>query len=428
MNNEFYGGSATLDAHSYLDRHANGIPDVLDHNLEGVSYSGNPNWNDLKSGENGRIILPGAYGNSEFSFSAKWQEGSATVNNNYVVYTHPGAYVDVNMPFYLITDLTGFVIRLQADEEIGLRNVEMQLLDTDNKVVQTTETDEDGYYEFLQLAPNNYKVQASKDYLKIKGFTSDVIGTDVTTSGRGGYVELPSIILRRISKELGKGAEKNDSYIINEDNVDALVWSEDEEENRNYFTLPVKGKVKRIYSLTQQIQPETPELTANNETADIKRTNKNESAAQSTTVPEVLGVAGVITKLTEANSVLPQLSIKAAPLKSESSGKISEGLPETSSVVVTPLNKSVEKIDLNGWSIQFQATKAGIDDAIAKKNFSAIGALYKGIKVNGAGVSLHCIISDSFMSKETAKQLLFNSGLDGWVVQRKIYTNIKKIN
>ncbi|MDX2367785.1 MAG: SdrD B-like domain-containing protein [Colwellia sp.] len=434
LNNEFRGGSATLDVHSYLDRQLNGVPDVLDYNLENVSFSGNPNWDDFKSGTTGRTILPGVYGNSEFAFSAKWQEGSHTVNNNYMVYTHPGAYIDVNMPFYLITDLTGFVIRLQDGDEIGLRNVEMQLLDADNKVVQTTETDEDGYYEFLQLIPSNYKVQVAKGYLQIKGFTSDVIGANVSTSGRGGFVELPSVTLRRISKELGKGKEENITFILNEDNVDALVWDEDEEKNRNYFTLPSKGEIAKKHSLTQPVQLATPEANIVDINIEDQLLNDGISVKKEKikAKPAVLNLSAVLLKAKEKNSLLPQLRIKAAPLKTEHSDKVLEELSETSPTILSPpKNKveiNIEKTSLNGWSIQFQASKAAISNARAKNDFSAIGNLYTGVKQTASGINMNCIFSDNFISKAAANKALLNSGLDGWIVERKIYSDIKKIN
>ena len=106
MSSKINTNSATLDAHTYLDRQLNGRPDPLDFNLAGVTFQGNEGWEGITSGAEGKTILPGIMPNGAFRFGAKWQVGGETINNDYVVYTHPGAYVDANMPFYLTTEFT----------------------------------------------------------------------------------------------------------------------------------------------------------------------------------------------------------------------------------------------------------------------------------------------------------------------------------
>ena len=433
MDKSLSAGSATLDVHSYLDRQANGIPDVLDYNLPNIKFSGNRRWTNLTSGDDGRTILPGVSGNGEFAFAAKWQEGSATLNNDYVVYTHPGAYVDVNMPFFLITDLAGFVVRQQQGEEIGLRNVTMQLLNNENEVLKSVDTDEDGYFEFLQLMPDTYKVIISSEYLAQKGLTGKVIGTNIATGGRGGFVELPAFVLRRSNNDFDYDAQELSTFIINEDNVDALVWSKDEETNKNYFTLPPKGKVKAKHSLTQpsiieSSLPATDVLdSANKENIDsIKEKDVADKVQQKQVgdTPDVFTISSVIEKIESSKTILPRLKLKR--LKSKDVKSVVLGTTPSDNVI--KINETLAINALSGWVIQFVANQESINMVSTIKKYSPIGQLFWAQKKTSENQTLDCIISRSFASKEEAINALHKSGLHGWVTTNKTYSNISPIN
>ncbi|MGS2720623.1 SdrD B-like domain-containing protein [Paraglaciecola aestuariivivens] len=251
LSHRLLPNTASLDVHAYLDRQINGIPDPLDYNLEGVSFSGNPEWEGIETGEEGRAVLPGVYANHPFRFSAKWKDGSNTINNDYVVFTHPGAYIQANMPFVLSTELIGFVLRENNNQEIGLQNMTVELYDEKNNLIQVKDTDLDGYYEFLGLSPGKYRVSLKTQGLREKGYTSDTVGFDVTTGGNGGYAELPAIVLRRVGDSGNIGAEQFEPYRLDSSNTEPSVWDNDAEVRKNYFTLPTKNEVKAVHSLDE---------------------------------------------------------------------------------------------------------------------------------------------------------------------------------
>ena len=243
---------ATLDAHTYLDRQQNGIPDVLDYNLEGVTFRGNPEWTGLESGEEGRIILPGVITDTPFQFSAQWQSGSRTFNNDYVVYTHPGAYVEANMPFYLQTAFGGFVSRINDNRnETPLSKVDIQLSTKDGKLLSEVKTDLDGYFEFVDIKPGNYNIRISSSYMQEKGYTSAVVGYDFPTPDTGGFIELDTLYLSRIASDGEIEQELSTILEFDEDIVEPLVWVEDEKIKRNLFALPPKQTVIAPHNLDQ---------------------------------------------------------------------------------------------------------------------------------------------------------------------------------
>jgi len=435
IDREFSGGSATLDVHTYLDRQVNGVPDPLDFDLADVRFTGNPRWKEYRSNDEGRTILPGVYANSEFAFGAAWQDGSATINNDYVVYTHPGALVDVNMPFYLITDLTGFVVRQQVGQEIALRNVQMELLDADNQIIETSETDQDGYYEFLNLGPNSYRVRVADDFLQGKAFTSDSIGFKVATSGRGGFVELPTLILRRTEGEVDRDVEELTTYILNEENVDALVWAKDEELNKNYFTLPRKdkGQLRAKYSLSQEQQVLTVEK-------PLDDNDKLKAIETEAIVPQQTEVKVSLTQVqnAESNNSLNK------PESEQSFGQLPRlrlvSKKTVNNVAASGVNAQFDDEPLililegeddipvqSGWTIQFSANSAEVDEKDAIETYARVGALYVAQKVTADGRVLYCLISQNFDSKNAASVALNSSGFAGWVTQGENFTNVKKI-
>ncbi|WP_340680828.1 carboxypeptidase-like regulatory domain-containing protein [Paraglaciecola sp.] len=434
MDREFSGGSATLDVHTYLDRQVNGVPDPLDFDLADVRFTGNPRWKEYRSNDQGRTILPGVYANSEFAFAANWQEGSATVNNDYVVYTHPGALVEVNMPFYLITDLTGFVVRHQSGQEIALRNVEMQLMGVNNEVIKTLDTDQDGYYEFLDLSPNAYRVRVSDEYLVNKGLTSDLIGINVATSGRGGFVELPTLILRRTDGPDDKDKEDLKTHILDEVNVDALVWSKDEELNKNYFTLPRKeqGPLRASYSFGQ-------------DKSDVvdKKSTKNEPVKAEPEFDKLnLTAEPKLAKVQQQSKVIDNPALKARVVENSLSLpklNLRDTKAETSTAPLTsPTNTQSNKvqpgeIDLalyyvkEGWIIQFSANSSTVDEQDAIARYSAFGELYVAQKSTRDGKIFYCLVSQIFDSKTAANEALSASGFSGWITQSESFSNVKKI-
>jgi hypothetical protein len=422
MDRDFSAGSATLDVHTYLDRQLNGVPDVLDYNLPDVSFTGSRRWSDYTSNNDGRTILPGVYANSEFSFAGKWQEGSTTYNQDYVVYSHPGAYVDVNMPFYLVTDLTGFVVRQQNNQEIGLRSVQMQLVNAENEIQESVETDQDGYYEFLNLPPNNYTVRVAQDYLVDKAFTSELVGINVATNGKGGYVELPIIVLQRRLQDDEQKEEGFIRHILNEDNVDALVWSDDEKIGRNYFTLPKKGdgKLKAKHSLThmnpndKKNDVETIELTLLQENKIENNTIEEKKVEAKVELNGPLTRESMFRKMNDVGNLLPTIKL----------GKSSKTNQEDTSVG----SGSADKMQVNQWVIQFSANKSPVNEEDENRRFSIIGELFKGTKTNDSKDVFYCVLSKNFESKQEAMNVLARSGLSGWINESRYYENVTKIN
>lgn len=312
LNQNIQSNSATLNVHSYLDRHLNGVPDPLDYNLADVEFTGNREWENIRSTKKGRTILPGVYAVTPFTFGARWKEGSKSINNDYLVYTHPGAYVDVNMPFVLSTDLVGFVLRTRSGREIGLQNASVELLDEEQNLLQIKDTDLDGYYEFNALAPGYYQIRVAASSLQERGYTSEVVGFNVLTGGQGGYSELPAIKLRRAVEGEAPGAQEIEIFSLDADNTEAVIWDDDESVRQNYFTLPTKDKVMAKHSLTQAKAVSKPQSELADEQSSSEATSL--AAQQPALTSSTVAAAVPFLNRNTASGGLPRLTIGATSI------------------------------------------------------------------------------------------------------------------
>jgi hypothetical protein len=223
-------------------------------------------------------------------------------------------------------------------------------------------------------------------------------------------------------------AQEHSTFIIDEDNVDALVWSKDEEVNKNYFTLPPKGKVNAKHSLTQSNLALTETLDSI-EKEQIEKdkeivTPKEEQQEQRSDNSDVFTISSVLEKIEVSTTVLPRLKIKRLALSADDK----ETRVEINPPADINTGKEVVTNSLSNWVIQFMSYELPINKDTAVKKFSAIGQLYLGQKNSDKNKILNCVVSRSFQSKEEASAALKKAGLNGWVTTNNVYTNITPIN
>ena len=230
FNNEFLltsqgsGKLGSLDVHTYLDRRLNGVPDVLDHNLEGVTFSGRPGWDLIKTNKQGEAKLFGAP-DGIFSLQANWQSGTNTINNDYLIFSHPGAVQRVNLPFYLTTEIELFVLLNENNTLVNLQGMTVVAENTITKTIYEVDSDSDGYVNFTDLLPGKYKVFVKPESLNERKLSVELKSINFETPARGGFVVLPNMLLSR------DGNEKEPVELdveITEDNYIPFIDTENE--------------------------------------------------------------------------------------------------------------------------------------------------------------------------------------------------------
>jgi len=154
-------GAASIQV--FLDRNANGRFDIGDQPLKDVGFFINRASSRELTDENGVALLTtlSAYQNTEISLS------SATIEEpNWVparkgisFVPRPGKPARFDFPVIVTGDLTGtvFIRRRGKTSEAG--GVRLELIGADGKVVRTTTTAYDGFFELTLVPPGPYRIR-----------------------------------------------------------------------------------------------------------------------------------------------------------------------------------------------------------------------------------------------------------------------------
>jgi len=411
--------AGTLDVHTYLDRQLNGTPDVLDYDLADVTFMGKREWESVKSNVDGRARLFGA-DKGVSALNAKWSTGGTTLNNDYLIYSHPGSVQNINLPFYLTTELEFFVVLNNEGQTISLSNVPLIANNLSTGDEYATETDYDGYVSLVNLLPGKYRVFVDKKYLLDKGLQADIAGFEFSSPLKGGFVVLPNIELSR-SESGAIGDNRLVKVLLDENNYAPLLDSS----NDKLIHLPPKGGMKAPYSLDslhlakfKEIKMQSTEqerrdlrnkLTAAAESSRafnsrLKSSNRLDQGSDNQ-LPSVL-----VTPATPANfNIVPDEQVSTATNLSTQGIIVDE--PE--------LNQDLS----SGYVVQFAAFTALASATASAQDFSNIDPLHI-IRKTVNGGSIYCVTSQVFQDKPSAREYLNTVNKDGFIVDATKYIDI----
>ena len=435
FSNQTLRGAGSLDVHTYLDRQLNGIPDVLDYNLAGVTFSGGPYWEEVATNQDGRARLFGAK-EGVTALSANWQSGGATLNNDYVIYSHPGSLQRVNLPFYLTTEVELFVILANGEQAITLANVPLIASNLSTGDEYTLETDFDGYASFSDLLPGKYNIYVDKTYLHEKGLQAEIGGFEFESPLRGGYVLLPNIVLSR-SESGAVGTNKFQKVLLDENNYEPLLNTD----NDKLIHLPPKGGMKAPYSsdkLERGVFKEIRMQSTEQERRELRRKLTTAAESSQQFLPDLNLSAGADFDIVpDSNTVTSNdATINALNTDLELSEDLdAETVPTSDSFSASPevlsltsnnlsgqntiIEESTRKLS-SGFVAQFAAFKS-LDVATSMaQNFLNINQLHIVRKlVNGE--TMYCLISQVFEDAESAREYLRGVNQNGFIVDSTQY-------
>jgi hypothetical protein len=428
--------SGVLDVHTYLDRRLNGIPDILDYDLADVTFIGNNQWESVKTNDDGRARLFGA-NRGVSALSTKWDSGGTTLNNDYLIYSHPGSLQKINLPFYLTTELEFFVVLNNEQQTLSLSNVPLVVSNQSTGDEYQGESDFDGYVSFKGLLPGEYHVFIDKQYLADKGFQADVGGFEFNSPLKGGFVVLPNIELSR-SESGDIGANRLEKVKLDEDNYISLL----EVDNDKLIHLPPKGAMKAPYSLDSLHLAKFKEIkmqSTEQERRELR--NKLTAAAEITQhLKPSLTLTKQYTLKTEPDSVVSdQETTEAYDTKQKSSANLDKKIPlllvpsfpsvnftsvqdtqfiTTDNLTTQDANVETSDSKLNlssGYVVQYAALKSLDIATTLTQNFPNMTQLYIVRKVV-KGESMYCLISQVFQDKTSAREYLKTAKKDGFIV------------
>jgi len=461
LSNQLSSNSATLNSYSYLDRNPNGWRDEGDWDLAGVKFTGIPAWDTLESGENGRAILPGVSTNVPFKFNAKWEYGTKAVANNFLIYTHPGAYIDVNMPFYVTTDFSGFIFKVNYyKEQSPLTGVVIELLNNTDKVIDITSSDVDGYYQFANLTPGRYKIRITPEYLNQSGYTSNTIGYQFSTPSIGGIIDLPAIIIKKLPISQQKSAESIISIDVSTLSSEANIWLDSDNPNYgkvyslspsgNYSTqqktfepdalpntpatrgiLPARP-ISREQLPTQPVsRASLPSTQYENSQLFVQPITRNELPIQyASSQPSVQPITrSELPTQPIVRAFLPTLPKmrSVSPIKLATQEQVDNS--KKSQLAEPEIKNDLNATSQQGYVIQFIAGQNKLKILASATSITQADKVFFAEKqINGK--VWYCLISQTFIDKNLAKKYLNASGLpaSAWLVKKTNFDNIIALN
>jgi hypothetical protein len=437
-------GAGSIDVHTYLDRRLNGLPDVLDYNLADVTFTGGQNWENIRTNQDGRAKLFGA-NNGVTALSANWNSdsGAATLNNDYLIYSHPGSLQRVNLPFYLTTELEFFVLLGSNSQAVTLTNVPLVASNISTGDEYTIETDFDGYANFVDLLPGKYHIYVDKKYMQEKGLQAEIGGFELHTPLKGGFVELPNIELSR-SESGGLGDNKLLKVTLDETNYAPLLYTD----NDKLIHLPPKGGMKAPHSSDeldrrvfnrirmQSTVQERKELRSKLATAaessrqfqpgrtqTNQDTFKTESDTRLANTQKAEGTVNTNLALSEELDKQSPLVI-VTPLKPDNVTN-DQDTQLLATVNVSTQDIAVEnsdtKLDLSsGYVVQYSALKSLDIARTLTQNFPNTAQLHIVRKVVN-GESYYCLISRVLPDQISATRYLNTAEKEGFIVEATNY-------
>lgn len=441
FSSETLRGTGSLDVHTYLDRRLNGIPDILDYNLAGVTFSGGKNWENVVTNQDGQARLFGAT-DGITALSANWNSGSggATLNNDYIIYSHPGSLQRVNLPFYLTTEVELFVVLGNDGQAVTLANVPLRASNLATGDEYSLETDFDGYASFVDLLPGKYRIYVDKKYLLDKGLQAEIGGFEFNSPLKGGFVVLPNIALSR-SESGAIGENKFVKILLDENNFVPLL----ETDNDKLIHLPPKGGMKAPYSSDKLDLAIFKEMKMQNTEQERRALRRKLTAAAEDSQPYQPEPTQTISD-TEVSASL--VSVSQTEQTSNTSLKSTENLDKQTPVVLVtpfetdsltnvqyaeldttnnssgqdlPVEVSDTKLDLSsGYVVQYAVYTRLVSATTLAQSFSNIEQLHI-VKKMVKGESMYCLVSRVFQDKTSAREYLNTTRKDGFIVDATQY-------
>jgi hypothetical protein len=155
--------SASAVARVFLDHNANDVFDAGDEPIPGARFLGAQNSTQMVTNSSGRLFL------SELPAERLHQvrlDASSLVDpfwvptvEGYSMVGHPGGEVELDFPVRVSSEIEGTIYIDRGAGPQEARNVEVELVDSQDQVVQTTRSEFDGYFLFQRVPPGRYRVR-----------------------------------------------------------------------------------------------------------------------------------------------------------------------------------------------------------------------------------------------------------------------------
>ncbi len=120
-------------------------------------------------------------------------------NKNIKVTTDPNQFKKIKFPVKPMAEVFGSVV---DEEDNGIGRILLNILDENDSIIQTIQTEPDGYFSYLGLVPGGYKVVVDTTQLAILNLEADDFEFKVKPLAEGDVINTGKITLKSTTEEV----------------------------------------------------------------------------------------------------------------------------------------------------------------------------------------------------------------------------------
>ena len=151
----------------FEDKNLNGVLDVGEEPIKGVSFTVNGGTHQARTDEAGIAYLRRLpiKQNVDIAIDTGSLEDPqwATPKKGMRVVPRPGKVIELDFPVILTGEIDGTVYLVEDDVKRGIGDVVLELIDTNRNVIAQTKTASDGYYIVPAVPPGDYLLRVSRE-------------------------------------------------------------------------------------------------------------------------------------------------------------------------------------------------------------------------------------------------------------------------
>lgn len=176
-------------ARVFLDNDYDGVFSDGDTPMKEISMRVNQNDIDSETNENGDVMLLGlpAYQTTDVTVALKSLPDPyyRPAKKGIRLVPRPGQVCQLEFPIVIYSEIDGLVQVERKNGLRGLRNILVELKNSNNDVIATTKTESDGFYHFEDVPPGEYQVTLNLEKSEIKDIEFMQTSHSVTISKSG---------------------------------------------------------------------------------------------------------------------------------------------------------------------------------------------------------------------------------------------------
>ncbi len=176
-NSRAMAGSGSVSTRVFLDHNQDGIFNSNDEPVADVGFRLNGGLNYERTDENGIAFLIGLPTHQptvlqiapETIADPSWHSAIEGV----MIEPRSGRSIMLELPIHASGEIDGTVLISQGSRQFGAGRITVELVDSENNVVQTTSTAYDGFYIFSSVPFGHYLLRVAKESQSDQGFIAD---------------------------------------------------------------------------------------------------------------------------------------------------------------------------------------------------------------------------------------------------------------